>query len=162
MMLPSHLLATLLLGLVAGRLGRPFTRAQWALAVGFGVVIDLDHLVQLPAYVAMHGAAALTPEEMLRWGSAWQGVMHTPWALLLVVPAALAFRSLVPLAFWGLHMAQDFVVARHYVPWGGALEWAIVAALAAAVGALLWLDHRKHGSGRSFVRHAAVTFGVLK
>lgn len=161
-MLPSHLLATLLLGLVAARLWRPFTRTQWALAVAFGVVIDLDHLVQLPAYVALHGAAGLAPGEMLTWGSAWQGVMHTPWALLLVAPAALLFRSLVPLAFWGLHMVQDFVIARHYVRWGGPEEWLIVAALALAVGALLWLDHRRHGAGRGLVRHAGVTFGVLK
>ena len=162
MMLPSHLLATLLLGLAAGRLGRPFTRTQWALAVGFGVVIDVDHLLQMPAYVAMHGTAGLAPAQMLQWGSAWQGFMHTPWALLLVAPLALLFRSVVPFAFWGLHMAQDFVVARHYVPWGGPLEWAIVAALLAAVVGLVWRDHRRHGAGRSLVRHVAVTFGVAK
>lgn len=161
-MLPSHLLATLLLGLLAGRLWRPFTRTQWLLAVGFGVAIDVDHLLQMPAYLAMHGTAALTPEQMLHWGAAWQGVMHTPWALLFAVPLALVYRSVVPLAFWGLHMVQDFVVARHYVPWGGAMEWAIVAALLAAVGALVWLDHRPHRGERSLLRHAGLTFGVLR
>ena len=161
-MLPSHLLATLLLGLVASRAWRPFTRTQWLLAIGFGVAIDVDHLVQVPAYLAMHGTAALAPGQMLSWGSAWQGFMHTPWALLLVAPFALLYRSLVPFAFWGLHMAQDFVVARHYVHWGGAMEWAIVAALLAAVCALVWTDHQRRGAGRSLPRHAAVTFGVLK
>lgn len=162
MMLPSHLLATLLLGLLAGRLGRRFTRTQWLLAVGFGVAIDVDHLLQIPAYLALHGTAALTPAQMLTWGSAWQGFLHTPWALLLAVPLALLYRSVVPVAFWGLHMVQDFVVARHYVPWGGAMEWAIVAALLAAVAALLWTDHRSNGEGRSLARHVAITFGVLK
>lgn len=162
MMLPSHLLATLLLGLLAGRLGRPFTRTQWLLAVGFGVAIDADHLLQVPAYLALHGAAALTPGQMLTWGSAWQGFLHTPWALLLAAPLALLYRSVVPLAFWGLHMVQDFVVARHYVPWGGPLEWAIVAALLVAVGALVWLDHRPHRGERSLLRHVGLTFGVLR
>lgn len=162
MMLPSHLLATVLVGLVASRLWRPFTRTQWALALGFGVVIDVDHLLQVPAYLALHGAAALSPAQMLHWGSAWQGFMHTPWALVLVAPAALLCRSVVPFAFWGLHMAQDFVIARHYVPWGGPLEWAIVAALLAAVGGTLWLDHRRQDDGRTLARHVALTFGVLK
>lgn len=162
MMLPSHLLATLLVGLLVGRAWRPFTRTDWMLAVGFSVVIDVDHLIQFPAYVMTHGAAALTPTQMLHWGAAWQGFMHTPWALLLVVPFALMYRSVIPLAFWGLHMFQDFVVARSYVEWGGAEEWAIVAVLLAAVLGLVWLDHRKHGHGRSLVRHAAVTFGVVK
>ena len=162
MMLPSHLLATLLLGLVVCRVWRPFTRTQWLLAIGFGVAIDVDHLIQVPAYLAMHGTAALAPGQMLQWGAAWQGFMHTPWALLLVAPLALLYRSIVPFAFWGLHMAQDFVIARHYVPWGGPLEWAIVAALLAAVGALVWADHRRHGADRSLPRHVAMTFGVLK
>lgn len=159
MMLPSHVLATILLATVVGLAWKRFTPTQWVLALSFGVVIDIDHLVQFPAYVAMNGTAALTPGAMLEWGSAWQGVMHTPWALILVIPVALLYRTAIPLAFWGLHMVQDFVIARHYVTWGGALEWAIVALLALGVVLALRADHARHANGRPLGRHLAATLG---
>ncbi|HEX2023033.1 MAG TPA: helix-turn-helix domain-containing protein [Candidatus Thermoplasmatota archaeon] len=137
MMFPSHLLATLLIGLLVSRV-RPFDARDWALAVGFGVVIDLDHLLQIPAYVATHGLAALRPAEMMAWGAGWQGFMHTPWALLVVAAATLAFWTWIPFAFWSLHMFQDFVVARHWVRYGSPTEVAITVALATVVAALAW------------------------
>lgn len=155
MMLPSHLLATLLLGLLLARV-RPFRRRDWLLALSFGVLIDLDHLLQVPAYVAAHGVAALQPGEMLRWGGAWQGFMHDPWALSVVLGAVLAFRSALPLVFWGLHMVQDFVVARHFVHFGGGTEWAIVAGLALAVVLALETTRQREG----FLAHARRTFGL--
>jgi hypothetical protein len=155
MMLPSHLLASLLLGLLLAR-SRPLEARDWLLALGFGVVIDLDHLLQLPAYVATHGTAALTPTAVLHWGGAWQGFMHTGWALLLVVPAMLVFRSWLPLVFWGLHMLQDFVVARHLVRFGGPIEWLIVALLAGAVLLVLHLGR----DGAPLLDHAWRTFGL--
>ena len=156
MMLPSHLLASLLLGLLLCRV-RPFEARDWALALGFGVAIDLDHLLQFPSYVATHGVAALSPTAMLQWGGAWQGFMHGPWALALVVPAMLAFRSPLPLVFWGLHMVQDFVIARHYVHFGGPVEWGIVALLLAAVVLVLHLGR----DGAPLWDHALRTFGLL-
>ena len=162
MMFPSHLLGTLLVAGLVSLLWRPLAPRHWLLALGFGVVIDLDHLLQVPAYVAAHGLDGLTPATMLAWGGAWQGFMHTPWALALVAPAMLLFRSLAPLAFWGLHMFQDFVVARHLVPFGSALEWGVVAALAAAVAAVFWLEHRRHGAERPLARHVGATLGILR
>lgn len=161
MMLPSHLLATILLcGLVS--LVRPLDPRGWMLALAFGVVIDLDHLLQMPAYVVANGFQGLTPAAMLHGGSAWQGVMHTPWALLVVVPAALWFGSWIPPAFWALHMVQDFVVARHYVVFGSATEWAIVAALLAAVVGVLALHHRLHAGGEGALwRHALAQVGLV-
>lgn len=138
MMLPSHLLSVLAVGLAIGLLrGKSFRAREWALALGFGVVIDLDHLLAFPAYLAANGAAALNPSVGMHYGSAWQGFMHTPWALLVAVPALLWWRSWWPLAFWGLHMVQDFVIARHYVVFGSLSEWGIVALLAFTVWGLL-------------------------
>lgn len=154
-MLPSHLLASLLLGLLLARF-RPFEARDWLLAVGFGVAIDADHLLQFPAYVATHGTAALTPTAMLHWGGAWQGFMHTGWALLLVLPAMLVFRSWLPLVFWGLHMVQDFVVARHYVHFGGVGEWVVVGAMAGLLVLVLHLGR----DGAPFWEHAWRTFGL--
>ena len=162
MMLPSHLLATLLLCALLA-LWRPLPARAWALALVFGVVIDLDHLLQLPVYVATNGWAALTPAAMSAWGGAWQGFMHTPWALAVVVPAALAFRSWMPLAAWGLHMVLDFVVATRFVRFGSPLEWLIVGAMLAAFLALVVRDHRAHGGGVGLREHAlarvALVFG---
>jgi hypothetical protein len=153
MMLPSHLLAALLLGLVISH-WRRFTPKDWALALGFSVAIDLDHLLQLPVYIATHGAASLArPMEIVHWGEAWQGFMHTPWALILVAAGTVAWRSWVPLLFWGLHMFQDFVIATRFVVFGSPQEWVVVAALAALVAALFWYDHRRHGAREDRLHH---------
>ena len=152
MMFPSHLLATLL-GCALLALVRPVSPREWLLAVSFGVLIDLDHVLQFPAYVATHGWSAATPAAMLEWGGAWQGFMHTPWALALVLPACFVFTSWFPLAFWGLHMVQDFVIARHLVRFGGPIEWAIDVALLAVLTMLVLRDHRAHGGGLALGQH---------
>lgn len=131
MMFPSHLLGAACLGLGIGLLrGRPFSRQEWTLALAFGVLIDLDHLLAIPAYVSQVGvAAALDPTNSFSYGAAWQGFMHKPAALALVAPAMLLWRSAWPGVFWGLHMVQDFVIARHYVGFGSVEEFAIMGGL---------------------------------
>jgi hypothetical protein len=166
MMVQSHLLGALLLGLVVSR-ARPFAPRDWALALGFAVAIDLDHLVQVPAYLLSHGgfAALAHPTTMIHWGASWQGFMHSWWALTLVVPATLLFRSWVPAAFWGLHMFQDYVIAKRFVVFGSAQEFAIDIILLAVVMALFAWDHRAtHEAKRkpSLARHVAATFGLAK
>lgn len=161
MMLPSHLLACVLAGLLVSRI-RPFGRREWALALGFGVVIDLDHLLQFPLYLQAHGLAALDPAQMSAWGGAWQGFMHDPQVAPYVIGvASLVARSWIPAAFWGLHMFQDFVIARHYVVFGSGVEWAIVAGLAAAVAGVLFAEHRlARTRDVTLLRHAAARFGL--
>ena len=160
MMFPSHLLGTVLLGLLLSRIV-PFQARDWVIALTFGVLIDLDHLLQIPAYIQANGLAALKPGEMAQWGGAWQGIMHKPVALALVGFASLALWSWLPLTFWGLHMFQDFVIARHFVTFGGPLEWAIIVALAGIVGLILVLDHRFTApAGLSLRDHAAARFGI--
>lgn len=160
MMFPSHLLGALLVGGLLSR-ARPFKPRDWQLALAFAVAIDLDHLVQVPAYLASHGVAGATPTAMLRWGDAWQGFMHDAlWGSLATLGAAVFFRSLVPVAFWLLHMFQDFVVATDYVDFGSLAEWVVIAALALAVGVVFAHDHRANGEGRAFHHHVAWRFGL--
>lgn len=160
MMFPSHLLATLL-GCALLALVRPVSSREWLLALLFGVAIDLDHLLQLPRYVATHHWSELTPAAIASWGSDWQGFLHTPWALLVVLPAAFVFASWIPLAAWGLHMVLDFVVARHYVRFGGPVEWAIIGAMAAALLALAARDHRLHGGGAALREHVLARVAMI-
>lgn len=152
MMFPSHLLATLLV--CAGiSFFLPLGPKHWALALLFGVVIDLDHLLQIPVYVATHGFAALTPGEITRWGANWQGFIHTPWALLVVLAACALFASWLPLVGWSLHMFQDFVIATRYVAFGSAMEWAIVGALASILAFIVVRDHQAHGGNAALREH---------
>jgi hypothetical protein len=167
MMAQTSLLAAALLGLAWARgvAKRPLGRTEWTLAVAFAVLIDLDHLENLPRYLATHGGVrAFDATTALHWGMQWQGFLHTPWALVLVVPACLVFRSLVPAAFWGLHMVLDFVVATKLVVWGSADEWLLDAALAVALAVVLALSlagaRRSHAPGLTWRRHLAVTFAL--
>ena len=152
MMLPSHLLATLL-GCALLNLARPLAPREWLLALTFGVAIDIDHLLQIPAYIAANGWSQLTPSAITQWGGAWQGFMHTPWALALVLPAMFVFSSWMPLAAWALHMILDFIVAKHLVHFGGPTEWLIITTMLAALLALAIRDHRLHGSGAALREH---------
>ncbi len=159
MMLPSHLLASLLLGLALSQ-WRRLTPRDWALALGFGVAIDADHLLQLRSYILSHGGLkGMHAATIVHWGASWQGFMHTPLALVLVVPACLLFRTLIPATFWGLHMFQDFVIARSYVVFGSAEEWAIDAAMLALLIAGFWLDRRRHGAREPLLHHVARQLG---
>lgn len=152
MMFPSHLLATLL-GCALLSLARPLGPREWLLALAFGVLIDLDHLLQIPAYIAANGWSQLTPAAITQWGNAWQGIMHTPWALLLILPTMILLGSWMPLAAWGLHMILDFVVARHLVHFGGPLEWTIIATMLGALTILAIRDHHLHGNDAALREH---------
>ncbi len=158
MMFPSHLLATILVALVISRLIR-LTPGHWTLAILFGVVIDVDHALNFPRYVMAHGGilqADFSVATMSAWGSNWQGFMHTTWAVPVVIAACLLAKHAVPAVFWGLHMVQDFVIARHFVTFGGSVEWIIIGALAASIVGTLALHHRVDRVGspfRSYVKH---------
>lgn len=153
-MLPSHLAATLILGFLLARVV-PWDARAWLLAIVFGVVIDIDHLLEVPRYlltqVPTHGMAALAPSAILQHGAAWQGIFHNPlWGSLIVVAASLLLWSWIPLVFWGLHMVLDFVVARHYVVFGSPTEFAVLAAMLAVLVPLALLHHRTFGNGQPF------------
>lgn len=159
MMIFGHLLATLLLGLLISKI-RPFSARDWAFAIGFSVVIDLDHLLQFPRYVATQGWSALAPGAILQWGSSWQGFMHEWWAVFLVLAACALFRSWIPITFWLLHMFQDFVIATRFIRFGSMVEWGITLALALGVMTVLLLEHRRAHAPPSLGRFALARLGL--
>ncbi len=151
MMSISHLLAVLLLAYVTARF-REWTVEDTWLALGFGWLIDLDHAVQVPVFVGSHDLTAMSLDQALSWGSAWQGAMHTPWGLVVVIAAVVTYRSWVPALFWFLHMVQDFYIATEWVVFGSPLEWAIVALMAGSLATIAVWQARVEAPGTGAVR----------
>ena len=76
----------------------------------FGVFIDIDHLLSIPNFINTNGASNLTnPESLLNSGIQWKSTLHSPIAVLVVAPASIAFRFVIPLSFWGIHILMDTV-----------------------------------------------------
>lgn len=139
-MLPTHLAASLVLGLLLARTVGMDARA-WMLALLFGVAIDVDHLFEVPAYLAVAVPekgllAAVSPAALLAHGGGWTSFFHEPPGAAVAASVALAFGTAVPAAFWLLHVGLDRLVARDVVPFAGPLEWALLVALAAVAHAL--------------------------
>jgi hypothetical protein len=76
----------------------------------FGVFIDLDHLFGLKDYAQAHGIASLFNfDHLVNPGGHWKSLMHSPVAVAVVGPLSVASRLAIPLIFWGVHIAMDFV-----------------------------------------------------
>jgi hypothetical protein len=79
-------------------------------ALVFGVFIDLDHLMGLRDYTQANGMKAVFDlDHLMNPGGHWKSVLHTPIGLAIVGPLAFASRLAIPLVFWSLHIAMDFV-----------------------------------------------------
>ena len=79
-------------------------------ALLFGVFIDLDHLFGLKNYAQAHGVMSLfNLDNLANPGGHWKSLMHNPVALAVVGPLSIASRLAIPLIFWGIHVAMDFV-----------------------------------------------------
>ncbi len=76
----------------------------------FGVFIDVDHLLAIPDFVSQNGVSNLTnTESLLNADVQWKSALHSPMAILVVAPAAVAFRLALPLVAWGTHVAMDTI-----------------------------------------------------
>ena len=74
----------------------------------FGVIIDADHLFALPRYVSDNGVAAiLRPTWDDGSGIPWKSSFHHPEGAFVVGYLAVGWRFLIPLLFWGTHVAID-------------------------------------------------------
>lgn len=141
-MLPTHLLATVVLGLVAARLWDGWDGRAWVLAIAFGVAIDIDHFARVPAYLAeavpREGLGALSPWALKAYGGGWTSFFHEPIGAAIVFAVALALASPVPVLAWSLHRGMDSLVGSGLVDFAGPGEWtllAVLALLAAHLGA---------------------------
>jgi len=104
MTIVTHILATTLgvqvLGLHDGDV---------ALAYGFGVAVDIDHLVKAPFYLRAVGLRD-------KRGYYWRSSLQEPVAYLWIIPLCLMLGTFVPLVFFTIHLLMDYSVSYEKMP----------------------------------------------
>jgi len=104
MTIVTHVLATTL-GVQAFELHG----SEAVLAYLFGVGVDVDHAVKLPFYLRAVGLKN-------RRGYYWRSSLQEPVALLWILPLCVLFRTVVPAAFFVVHLAMDYSVSFEKMP----------------------------------------------
>jgi len=85
-------------------------RNEAFVAMMFGVFIDVDHLIGLGHYARPRGIASIFDlDTMMHAGGQWKSAMHSPIAVMVVGPLSIASRLAIPLLFWSVHIAMDYV-----------------------------------------------------
>jgi hypothetical protein len=107
----THALATMLGVQVLNLHGR-----DRALAVAFGMGVDLDHAVKAPFYLRAVGLRD-------KRGYYWRSSLQEPVALLWIVPLSLFLGTIVPIVFFALHVAMDYSVRFEKMPWYPYSPW---------------------------------------
>jgi hypothetical protein len=80
-----------------------------ALAYGFGMGVDIDHVVKAPMYLRHVG---LKDER----GYYWRSSLQEPVALLWIVPLSVFFGTIIPVVFFVIHVAMDYSVRFEKMP----------------------------------------------
>jgi hypothetical protein len=107
----THALATMLGVQVLDLHGR-----DRALAVAFGMGVDVDHAVKAPFYLRAVGLRD-------KRGYYWRSSLQEPVALLWIVPLSLFLGTVVPLLFFAIHVAMDYSVRFEKMPWYPYSPW---------------------------------------
>jgi len=74
------------------------------LAIIFGVCLDLDHLLKVPMYLKKYGLRMVISYP-------WRTPLQEPISLLWVAPLCAYLHTWVPLAFFSLHIALDYLMS---------------------------------------------------
>jgi hypothetical protein len=109
----------------------------------FGVFIDLDHLLGLGDYAKSNGIKALLHfDNLTNPGGHWKSLFHNPVSIAVVAPLSIASRLMVPLLFWGVHIAMDFV-QENYLGVLSAPEAVFLALATLALVTIRYADYLK-------------------
>ncbi len=150
MLTTTHLALALMIGLLLN-----LNRDEWFIALSFGVVIDVDHLFAAPRYIGDNGIAAiLRPSWDDGSGLPWKSLMHYPIGAFVMIPLSIGWRYLVPLLFWGMHVAVDQLQA-YIVAWNTPIEIAVIAGSGLGIVAVAfsrWRCEVPDGDFRTFLR----------
>jgi hypothetical protein len=80
-----------------------------ALAYGFGVAVDVDHLLKAPFYLRAVGLKD-------KRGYYWRSSLQEPVAFLWIIPLCLFLGSFVPIVFFTMHLLMDYSVSYEKMP----------------------------------------------
>jgi len=135
-------------------------RDEWFAALTFGVVIDADHLFAAPRYVSDNGVAAiLSPTWDDGSGLPWKSSFHHPEGAFVVGYLAMGWRLLIPLVFWGTHVAIDeFQLAT--IEHSGVIESVFLSAVVGGIVSLgykRWLALEPEGDFQQYMAHVKKT-----
>jgi len=80
------------------------------LAYLFGVAVDIDHFIKLPYFLRSVGLRN-------KRGYYWRSSLQEPVALLWIIPLSIFLGTVVPVAFFIVHLAMDYAVRYEKMPW---------------------------------------------
>jgi len=90
-------------------------RNEAFVAILFGVLLDLDHLMGIPAYIGEYGwVAVFNIDSLLHNDVQWKSSMHGTEAFLVVSAISLLLRMYIPLLFWALHVLMDWIQVSYW------------------------------------------------
>jgi hypothetical protein len=101
----THVLATTLGVKILGLHG-----TDAVLAFGFGVGVDVDHIIKAPFYLKAVGLRD-------KRGYYWRSSLQEPVSFLWILPICLMIGTLVPAIFFAIHLAMDYAVRYEKMPW---------------------------------------------
>jgi hypothetical protein len=104
MTIVTHFLATTLGTQVLGLEGQ-----DRVLAYAFGMGVDIDHAVKAPFYLRAIGLKD-------KRGYYWRSSLQEPVALLWIVPLCFFLGTMVPILFFTIHVAMDYMVRFEKMP----------------------------------------------
>lgn len=125
----THLVVTLLLIHIL-----VLDRNDAFVAIVFGVLIDLDHLMGLKDYADAHGMKALMDwDTLVNPGGHWKSILHNPIAIAFVGPLSTVSRLGIPLLFWGVHMTMDVIQESYLTQFSAAEAMLLLFSTAALI-----------------------------
>lgn len=131
-------------------------------ALMFGVFIDLDHLLGLGDYAKANGIKAVFDFGSLTdAGGHWKSLFHSPVAIAVVGPLSIASKLAIPLLFWGIHIAMDFVETT-YLGIFSAPEGVFLGLAAFAFVSVRYADYLKSYSSGTLLQYVRTELASLR
>lgn len=131
-------------------------------ALLFGVFVDIDHLLGLEGYVQTHGLKAVFDlDSLMNPGGQWKSMFHSPLAAAVVGPLSIASRFAIPLFFWAVHMAMDYLEDA-YLGLFSAPEATLLVLAALGFVSLRYASYIERGSPASFMQYVRYELSGLR
>lgn len=89
------------------------------LAAAFGIMVDADHILKLPAYLTKHQFPITHllrgPYPKERYYN-WRTSIQEPVALLWIVPLSIYLGTAIPVLFFSTHLLLDYLMDYRKMP----------------------------------------------